>query len=59
MGKDGGILNLEKQETSAVTKKNLLSTWDNNYKIYVARMSEIEKNIVVPKDLLYYKYSKR
>ena len=58
MGKDGANLDLEKQETS-VTKKNLLSSWDNDYKSYVVRMSEIEKNILLPKDLLYYKYSKR
>ena len=51
-------LDLEKQETS-VTKKNLLSSWDNDYKSYVARMSEIERNLTLPKDLLYYKYSKR
>lgn len=43
---------------SQFAQRNLLKSWDNNYRKYIERMSEVETHCVKARGLLYKHYNK-
>lgn len=43
---------------SQASQRNLVSSWDNSYRIYIERMADIEEHVEVTRTTLYKKYNK-